>query len=85
MFGFIARLVIISMKRKPVTGAEGMIGQVGTASTDIDGQGKIFVHGEYWDALSQIEIAQGARIQVTGIDGLVLRVEPFSGSLTEGE
>ena len=85
MFGFIARLVIISMKRKPVTGAQGMIGQVGTASTDIDGRGKIFVHGEYWDALSQIKIAQGARIQVTGIDGLVLRVEPFSESLTERE
>ena len=85
MFGFIARLVIISMKRKPVTGAQGMIGQVGTASTDIDGRGKIFVHGEYWDTLSQIKIAQGARIQVTGIDGLVLRVEPFSESLTERE
>jgi len=62
-----------------------LIGLVGTASTDIDGSGKIFVHGEYWDALSQAEIAQGARVQVTGIDGLVLRVVPFSESLTERE
>ena len=85
MFGFIARLVIVSMKRKPVTGAEGIVGQVGTASTDIDERGKIFVHGEYWDALSQTKIVQGARVQVTAIDGLVLRVEPFSENLTEGE
>ena len=85
MFGFIARLVIISMKRKPVTGAQGLIGQVGTASTDIDGRGKIFVHGEYWDALSQTKIAPGARVQVTGIEGLVLRVAPFLESLTERE
>ena len=85
VFGFLARLVIISMKRKPVTGDQGLIGLVGTASTDIDGRGKIFVHGEYWDALSQAKIAQGARVQVTRIDGLVLRVEPFSESLTERE
>ncbi len=85
MFGFLARLVIISMKRRPVTGDQGLIGLVGTASTDIDGRGKIFVHGEYWDALSQVEIAQGARVQVTRIDGLVLRVEPFSDNSTERE
>ena len=83
VFGFLARLVIISMKRKPVTGDQGLIGLVGTASTDIDGRGKIFVHGEYWDALSQAKIAQGARVQVTRIDGLVLRVEPFSENSTE--
>ena len=85
MFGFMARLVIISMKRRPVTGDQGLIGLVGTASTDIDGRGKIFVHGEYWDALSQAKIAQGARVQVTRIEGLVLRVVPFSENLTEGE
>ena len=85
MFGFLARLVIISMKRKPVTGEQGLIGLVGTASTDIDGRGKIFVHGEYWDALSQVEIAQGARVQVTRIEGLVLRVVPFSENLMKGE
>jgi membrane-bound serine protease (ClpP class) len=85
MFGFIARLVIIAQKRKPTTGDQGLIGQVGTASTDIDGRGKIFVHGEYWDVLSRQKISEGARVQVTGIDGLVLRVEPVSEKSTGRE
>lgn len=85
MFGLIARLVIIAQKRKPTTGAEGLVGEVGTASTDIDGAGKIFVHGEYWDVSSQQKINMGARVRVTGIEGLVLLVNPVSESSTERE
>ena len=78
MAGLIARLVIISQKRKPTTGAQGLVGEVGKALTKVDGGGKIFVHGEYWDVSSQEKINKGARVRVTGIDGLVLRVEPSS-------
>ena len=85
MFGLIARLVVIAQRRKPSTGEEGLIGEVGTAATEIDGRGKIFVHGEYWDVTSQQKVDKGARVRVTGIEGLVLRVEPVSESLTEGE
>jgi len=85
MFGLIARLVVIAQKRKPTTGAEGLVGEVGTASTDIDGGGKVFVHGEYWDVSSQQTINKGARVRVTGIEGLVLLVNSVSESSTERE
>lgn len=85
MFGLLARLVVIAQKRKPTTGAEGLVGEVGTASTDIDGAGKSFVHGEYWDVSSPQRINKGARVRVTGIEGLVLIVDPVSESSTERE
>jgi membrane-bound serine protease (ClpP class) len=78
MFGLIARLVIISQRRKAATGDEGLIGEVGTAQTDIDGRGKAFVHGEYWDVESQEKIASGEGVRVTGVEGLMLRVERVS-------
>jgi membrane-bound serine protease (ClpP class) len=85
MFGFVARLVIISQRRKPATGDQGLIGEVGTASTDIDGSGKIFVHGEYWNVLAREKISKGARVRVTGIEGLVLQVEPVTQGLAGRE
>ncbi len=44
-----------STSEKPTTGEQGMVGEIGTAATEIDGTGKVFVHGEYWDVRSQIQ------------------------------
>ena len=78
MFGFIARLVVKAHLEKPTTGTVGMVGEIGTAATEIDGTGKVFVHGEFWDVRSQNKITKGEQIRVTGIHGLVLDVEPVS-------
>jgi membrane-bound serine protease (ClpP class) len=78
MFGFIARLVIKAQRSKPTTGDIGLAGEIGTAKSDIDGTGKVFVHGEYWDAKSQYKIAKGDRVRITGVQGLLLDVEPVS-------
>jgi len=78
MFGFIARLVVKAHLEKPMTGEQGMIGEIGTAATEIDGTGKVFVHGEFWDVRSQNKITKGEQIRVTGIHSLVLDVEPVS-------
>jgi membrane-bound serine protease (ClpP class) len=53
-----------------------MIGQTGTAITELAPAGKVFVHGEYWDAVSLKPAAVGASIRVTAIDKLKLTVEP---------
>ncbi len=53
MFGFLARLVVRAHLKKPTTGEEGMVGKLGTAESEIDGTGKVFVHGEYWDVRVQ--------------------------------
>lgn len=78
MFGFIARMVIVALKRKPTTGDIGMIGKIGTAQSEIDKTGKIFVHGEYWDVESKHKIAEGEQVRVIRVSGLLLEVEPVS-------
>lgn len=78
MFGFIARLAVKAHLTKPTTGDVGMVGEIGTAATEIDGTGKVFVHGEFWDVRSQNKITKGEQIRVAGIHGLVLDVEPVS-------
>ena len=69
-------LVLRARRNKVVTGAEGMIGEVGTALTALSGGGKVFVRGEYWEAVSAAPLTPGARIRVIGIDKLKLTVEP---------
>jgi membrane-bound serine protease (ClpP class) len=69
-------LVMRARHGKVETGSEGMIGQTGSAITELAPEGKVFVHGEYWDAVSLRPAAAGTRIRVTAIDRLKLTVEP---------
>ncbi len=73
---FLLSLALRARRMKVDTGAEGMIGEVGAAITELAPAGKVFVHGEYWDAISLRPAAQGARVKVTGINNLTLTVEP---------
>jgi len=54
-----------------------MIGEVGTARTALVPRGKVFVHGEIWDAVSQVNVAVGESVVIRSVDGLELRVEPI--------
>ena len=56
-----------------------MIGATGVALSPIAPRGKVFVHGEYWDAVSHTAIERDAAVTVTAIDGLTLTVEPAPG------
>lgn len=69
-------LALRARRAKVETGSEGMIGQTGTAITELTPAGKVLVHGEYWDAVSLKPAAVGASIRVTAIDKLKLTVEP---------
>ena len=69
-------LAMRARRNKVETGREGMMGQIGTAWTEIAPAGKVFVHGEYWDAVAPQPVAVGARVRVTAIDKLKLTVEP---------
>src|ERR1043166_6143531 len=48
----LVRLVYLSHRKKSITGEQGMVGEEGTAKTDIHNHGKVLVHGEYWNASS---------------------------------
>jgi membrane-bound serine protease (ClpP class) len=75
---FLLSLAWRARQNKVETGREGMIGQLGAAITELKPDGKVFVHGEYWDAVSTLPLPAGARVRVTAIDRLKLTVEPVS-------
>ncbi len=72
--------MVISLHRtKPVTGAQGLLQEIGTAQTDINPEGQIYIHGEIWRAVSPQPISKGEKVRIRSVDGLTLRVEKFSG------
>jgi membrane-bound serine protease (ClpP class) len=71
-------LVVRARRGKVETGAEGMVGDIGSAVTDLQPEGKVFVHGEYWDAVAASPVAAGARVRVIAIQQLKLTVELVS-------
>lgn len=75
IFGTMYYAVVIHRK-KPVSGAEGLVGQQGTAIEDIDtgGTGRVFVDGEYWNAQSAEPVKKGERVKVIEVKGLLLKV-----------
>jgi len=70
-------LAVRARRNKVETGREGMIGEIGAAFSALAPEGKVFVHGEYWNAVSKVPVAAGARVKVTAIQGLKLTVEPL--------
>jgi membrane-bound serine protease (ClpP class) len=72
---FMLRLAMRSFHAKVTTGTAGMIGLRGRAQTVIAPEGTVFVRGELWRARSDMSIAVGEPVRVTGLSGLTLDVE----------
>ena len=62
-------------RKKVVTGAEEMIGSVGEAMADFEGEGRVWIHGESWRAVSPAAVKKGQKVRVIEKDGLLLKVE----------
>jgi membrane-bound serine protease (ClpP class) len=77
----ISYLVFHSQKSRPTLGFEGLVGEVGEVRDTLSPTGKVFVHGEYWNAQADREIPVGEKVKVIGYDGMCLKVS----RLTEGE
>jgi membrane-bound serine protease (ClpP class) len=73
---FLVSIVIRARKGKVLTGATGMIGEIGVARTALEPEGQVLVRGEYWDAIADSSISPGSRVRVKAIESLKLRVEP---------
>jgi membrane-bound serine protease (ClpP class) len=71
-------LVVKSQFRRSITGSAGLVGERGTAYTDLNPEGRIFVHGEYWQAESDRLVRQGEPVEVVEVMGLKLKVKPVS-------
>ncbi|HEV7572543.1 MAG TPA: nodulation protein NfeD [Thermoanaerobaculia bacterium] len=73
---FLTTLVLKARHGKIATGKEGMVGLIGIARTPLGPDGKVFVHGELWNAVTSDAIAEGTRVRVASVNGLHLVVEP---------
>ena len=69
---------IRAMRRSPKTGREGMIGAIGIARTSLIPDGKLALHGELWDAVSDTPIEPGKSVKVLRGEGLTLFVTPVT-------
>lgn len=77
-FAIIVGMGLRAQSRKVVTGIEGLVGETGTVSIDLNPNGKILVHGEIWTAHSPQPVLRGSRVKVTAVNGMELTVEPLS-------
>lgn len=75
---FLMTLVLKAHKERIETGTEGMIGEIGVARTPVSADGKVFVHGELWNATSRSPIEAGSQVRVRAVDGLRVEVEPVT-------
>ncbi|MEI7450718.1 MAG: nodulation protein NfeD [Desulfomonile sp.] len=73
-FIFALGLVVKAWLKQPRTGKQGLIGEVGVALTNLDTEGKVAIHGEYWNANSDGHILKGEKVRVISVDDLCLKV-----------
>jgi membrane-bound serine protease (ClpP class) len=73
---FLMSIALKARANKVVTGVQGLIGEIGLTQSALSPQGKVFVHGELWDAVSSAAVPSGQRVVVREVDGLQLRVDP---------
>jgi membrane-bound serine protease (ClpP class) len=72
LLGMLAR----NRRRAVVSGREQMIGASAEALGDFEGEGWARVHGEHWKVRASASVRRGQKLRVTGMQGLVLSVEP---------
>jgi membrane-bound serine protease (ClpP class) len=77
---FLMAIALKARRNKVVTGAQGLVGDTGVAQTALSPQGKVFVHGELWDAVACCALPPGQLVVVRRIDGLTLQVDPLGAT-----
>ncbi len=79
---FLLNRVLNVHRSQPLTGQEGMVGEEGRVVVALEPAGKVFVHGEYWDAVASRSMALGERVRVVKVHGDRLEVEPVADTST---
>ncbi len=75
-FAYVIFYLIKAQRLTPQLGFEGLMGEAGDAVSDIHESGKVYVNGEYWDAVSDEPIAKGERVRVVeSLEGFRLKVK----------
>ncbi|HTS36267.1 MAG TPA: nodulation protein NfeD [Candidatus Solibacter sp.] len=74
---FLMSIALRARRNKVVTGMQGMVGETGVAQTALSPQGKVFVHGELWDAIASTNLPVGQLVVIRRVEGLTLTVDPL--------
>jgi membrane-bound serine protease (ClpP class) len=74
-FIFVVAAALKAQLARPTTGAEGLVGEIGVAKTRLAPEGKVFVHGEWWNAYADEGIEPEEKVRVLKNEGLKLKVE----------
>jgi membrane-bound serine protease (ClpP class) len=75
-FTLLLTLGIRAQRLKPTTGSEGLVGEIGEATSDLAPAGTVRVHGELWKAESVAgNLTRGEKVRVVSVQNLILRVE----------
>ena len=77
--GFLSTMAIRAHRSQVTTGREGLIHEIGVVREALDPRGRVFVHGEIWNARSAAAgevIAAGTEVEVVAVDGMNLTVRP---------
>lgn len=87
-FIIIVTFAVRAQQKQPVTGSQGMMGQIGTARSVFmaDGdlyRGSILLKGEIWQATASQPIQFGDEVSVTQLQGMTVLVEPKQTAVTE--
>ena len=76
----VASLVFRAQISKPSTGSRGLVGEIGIVKKALNPEGKVFIHGELWNARAREPLDEDARVRVVKVVNLVLEVEPAEDS-----
>jgi len=74
-FVAIAGLVFRAQILKPATGSKGLVGEIGVVKKALTPEGKVFVHGELWNARAKEPLDEDAKVRVVKVVNLILEVE----------
>ncbi len=73
-FIFVGWLAYKAQRSRPRSGANPLIGETGVVKKTLAPEGMVFVHGEYWSAISDTPIEAGDDVRVEEVNGLTLKV-----------
>jgi membrane-bound serine protease (ClpP class) len=68
--------------RGAVSGSDSIVGGTGTAMESFSGEGRIWLEGEAWKAVSNAPLQKDQAVVVRAMDGLTLLVEPLEENVT---
>ncbi len=84
-FLLVIGMAIKARQRPVVSGIEQLVHGTGTVMDDFEQEGWVRIHGEQWKARSNTPLKRGEKIRVVAMDGLILYIEPDSGTAHQSQ